>query len=293
MTENSKKRDSLAWLKEKTETIALNSEQKAAETPRALFLPGFDVGAFPNHLNRSSFIAPIARGRRKHHHQTEMVTRKDCVLEYTGEQLDEADGDIIMALIAFAQPFPLGAFVPLNRAKLLHKLNRNTGKSQYDWLYKSMKRLREGVLFLEARKPDGSTRYTVGKMQSFNILKEIEYDDNSETYTFVLDPRWIIMFGNREYSLIDWDKRMQIGRGQDMAKTLQRLVATSNNQVQHYALDELKSKMEYSGRIRDFRDAVARACLELERLGIIENHKIEDSTRGKQQLSIWIPLSSA
>ena len=80
------------------------AEQKAAETPRQLFLPGFDIGAFPNHLNRSSFIAPIARGRRKFHRQAAMVTRRDCVLEYTGEQLDEADGDLIMALIAFAQP---------------------------------------------------------------------------------------------------------------------------------------------------------------------------------------------
>ena len=50
------------------------AEQKAAETPRQLFLPGFDIGAFPNHLNRSSFIAPIARGRRKFHRQAEMVT---------------------------------------------------------------------------------------------------------------------------------------------------------------------------------------------------------------------------
>ena len=65
------------------------AEQKAAETPRQLFLPGFDIGAFPNHLNRSSFIAPIARGRRKFHRQAEMVTRRDSVLEYTGEQLDE------------------------------------------------------------------------------------------------------------------------------------------------------------------------------------------------------------
>jgi hypothetical protein len=64
-----------------------------------LFLPGFDIGAFPNHLNRSSFVAPIARERRKFHRQATIVTRKDCVLEYTGEQLDEADGDLIMALI--------------------------------------------------------------------------------------------------------------------------------------------------------------------------------------------------
>lgn len=267
------------------------AEQKAAETPRQLFLPGFDIGAFPNHLNRSSFIAPIARGRRKFHRQAEMVTRKDCVLEYTGEQLDEADGDLIMALIAFAQPYPLGTPVPLNRAELLRKLKRGTGKSQYDWLYKSMKRLREGVLFLEARKPDGATRYSVGKMQSFNVLKDLDYDGDSETYTFILDPRWVVMFGNREYSLLDWDKRMQIGRGQDMAKTLQRLLATSADPVQRYALDWLKAKMEYASPMRKFREALAAACAELKRLEIITAHKIEDSTKGKPQLALWLQPS--
>lgn len=277
-----------AWLEQKAADARKAAERKAAE-PRQMFLPGFDIGAFPNHLNRSSFIAPVARGKRKRHQQTEMVTRRDCVLEYTGEQLDEADGDLIMALIAFAQPYALGLPVPLNRAELLRKLERGTGKTQYDWLYRSMKRLREGTLFLEARKPDGSTRYTVGKMTSFNVLKDLDYDGDSEAYTFILDPRWVVMFGNREYSLIDWDKRMQIGRGQDMAKTLQRLLATSADPVQRYALDWLKVKMEYGGRLRDFRDALARACAELERLEIITKHKIEDSTKGKPQLALWLP----
>ena len=270
------------------------AEQKAAETPRQLFLPGFDIGAFPNHLNRSSFIAPIARGRRKRHQQTEMVTRKDCVLEYTGEQLDEADGDLIMALIAFAQPYPLGTPVPLNRKELLRKIKPGSiGSTQYEWLYKSMKRLREGVLFLEARKPDGSTRYSVGKMQSFNVLKDLDYDGESETYTFILDPRWVVMFGNREYSLIDWDKRMQIGRGLDMAKTLQRLLATSANPVQRYALDGLKAQMEYASPMRKFKEALTAACKELERLEIVSAWRIEDSTKGKPQLALWLPEAVA
>ena len=268
------------------------AEQKAAETPRQLFLPGFDIGAFPNHLNRSSFIAPIARGRRKRHQQAEMVTRRDCVLEYTGEQLDEADGDLIMALIAFAQPFRLGTSVPLNRAKLLRRLKRSTGKHDYEWLHRRIKALTEATLFLEAKKPDGSTRYTVGKMESFNVLKDLDYDGDSETYTFILDPRWVVMFGNREYSLLDWDKRMQIGRGQDMAKTLQRLLATSADPVQRYALDWLKAKMEYASPMRKFREALAAACAELKRLEIITAHKIEDSTKGKPQLALWLPAAA-
>lgn len=287
-------RDPVEWIKQKAAEVVAQAEQKEGETPRQMFLPGFDIGAFPNHLNRSSFIAPIARGRRKFHRQAEMVTRRDCVLEYTGEQLDEADGDLIMALIAFAQPFPLGTPVPLNRKELLRKIKLGSiGSTQYDWLYRSMKRLREGTLFLEVRKPDGSTRYTVGKMESFNVLKDLNYNGESETYTYVLDPRWVVMFGNREYSLIDWDKRMHIGRGLDIAKTLQRLLATSSNPVQRYALDGLKAQMEYSGRMRDFRDALIRAVRELERLEIIAKGCIEESTKGKPQLALWLFLAVA
>lgn len=267
------------------------AEQKAAETPRQLFLPGFDIGAFPNHLNRSSFIAPIARGRRKFHRQVAMVTRRDCVLEYTGEQLDEADGDLIMALIAFAQPFPVGTSVPLNRAELLRKIKRSTGKHDYEWLHRRIKALTEATLFLEAKKPDGSTRYSIGKTVSFRIIAAFSYDDEAEAYSYSLDPRWVQMFGNREYSLIDWDKRMQIGRGQDMAKTLQRLLATSADPVQRYALDWLKAKMEYASPMRKFREALAAACKELERLEIITAHKIEDSTKGKPQLALWLQPS--
>jgi len=288
MAENN---DTLAWLKQKVAEVAAQAERQAVETPRQMFLPGFDIGALPNHLNRSSFIAPIARGRRKFHRQAAMVTRRDCVLEYTGEQLDEADGDLIMALIAFAQPHPLGAPVPLNRAELLRKINRSTGKHDYEWLHRRIKALTEASLFLEARRPDGSIRYSIGKTVSFRIVAAFVYNDETETYTYILDPRWVQMFGNQEYSLIDWDKRMQIRRGQDMAKTLQRLVATSADPVQRYALDWLKAKMEYSGRMRDFRDALARACAELERLEIIAAHKIEDSTRGKPQLALWIQPS--
>lgn len=267
------------------------TEQKSAETPRQMFLPGFDIGAFPNHLNRSSFIAPIARGRRKFHRQTEMVTRKDCVLEYTGEQLDEADGDIIMALIAFAQPYPIGTPVPLNRAELLRKIKRSTGKHDYEWLHRRIKSLTEATMFLEARKPDGSTRYSIGKTVSFRIIAGFSYDDENEAYSYSLDPRWVQMFGNREYSLIDWDKRMQIGRGQDMAKTLQRLLATSADPVQRYALDWLKEKMEYASPVRKFREALQAAVHELERLEIIAKGSIEDSTKGKPQLVLWLQPS--
>lgn len=266
-------------------------ELKTAETPRQMFLPGFDLGAMPNHLNRSSFIAPIARGRRTFHRQAVMVSRSDCLLEYTGEQLDEADGELIMALIFFARPYPVGTPVPLIRAVLLRKLDRSTGKHDYEWLHRRIRALTEGTLYIEAKRKDGSSKYKIGSSVAFHVLSGFNYDDDAETYKYVLDPRWVEMFGNREYSLIDWEKRMQIGRGLDMAKTLQRLVATDANLVQRYALDWLKAMMAYGGRVRDFRDALSRAVRELERLEIVAKGSIEDSTKGKLQLVLWLQPS--
>lgn len=292
-------KDLFGWVQQKAVEAQEKIEQRAAENPVQMFLPGFDIGAMPNHLNRSSFISPIARGKRKFHRQIQLISRADCILEYTGEQLDEADGDLVMALIFFAQPYPLGVAVPLNRAKLLQKLGRSTGKTQYEWLHRRLKALREGVLFLEAKKPDGSTRYKIGNMQSFNILKELNYAEEGEDYTYTLDPRWVTMFSNREYALLDWDKRMQIGRGQDMAKALQRLVATSSNPVQHYALDWLKDKMQYTSPMRKFRETLESAVRELVRLEIIAKGVIEKSTKDAEQLTVWlthrhsVPLSSA
>ena len=283
----------LKALKDRAEAGRQAAEQKAAETPKQMFLPGFDIGAMPNHLNRSSLIAPIARGKRKTHSQTVMVTRSDCVLEYSGQQLDEADGDLIMALIAFARPYALGTSVPLNRKELLRKIKPGgIGRTQYEWLHSAIKRLREGVIFLEARKPDGSTRYKIGHMHSFSIVKELDYNEETEVYTYMMDPRWMQLFGNREYGLIDFEKRLQIGRNQDMAKTLQRLVATSSDPVQRYALDWLKVKMDYSSPMRKFKEALLAAADELTRLEIIAKGCIEDSTKGKPQLVLWLGIVS-
>ncbi len=61
--------------------------------------------------------------------------------------------------------------------------------------------------------------------------------------------------------------------------------------MQYYTLDWLKEKMEYAGRMRDFRDAINRAVSELVRLEIVARGSIEDSTKGIQQLVLWLQPS--
>lgn len=67
------------------------------------------------------------------------------------------------------------------------------------------------------------------------------------------------------------------------------MAATSDEIIQRYALDWLKEKLEYTGRMRDFLDAIARAMRELERLEIIAGGRIESSTKGRTQ-AVWTRL---
>jgi len=97
------------------------------------------------------------------------------------------------------------------------------------------------------------------------------------------------MFGNREYSLIDWGKRLQIRRGRDMAKNsaaADRHIGQIECSVTQ--LEGLKAQMTYGGRMRDFHHSLCRAVSELERLEIITRASIQESSRGKPQLVLWL-----
>lgn len=288
------KRDPLEWIKQKAAEVAAQAEQKAAETPRQMFLPGMDefMRAMPNHIARSSLFAPVARGRRKMHDGSILQSRGDAEIRFSGKQLDEAQADVWMQAMKEAQRQPLGTPVVINRTDFLRAIGRTKGGENYKWLHRTMQDLAFAMLVIEVTKADGKPKLSIGKTRALHLIAGFDYDEASEEYTLTIDPRWHAMYGNREFALIDWEKRREFGRNQDMAKTLQRLVATSSNPVQRYALDWLKGKMEYGGRMRDFRDALTRACTELERLEIITAHKIEDSTKGKPQLALWLPAAA-
>ena len=195
-----------------------------------------------------------------------------------------------MALIYYARRAPIGNFVVLNRGELLSLLCRGRSKQHYEWLHRRMKAMTEATMFIEAKNKDETTKYKIGRTESLHIVDKFLYDDKTQQYAFRLDPRWVQMFGNREYGLADWTKRMQISRGQDMAKTLQRLVTTSSDPTQRYELEWLKKKMQYESPMRKFKESLAAAIRELERVEIIGRGRIQLSTRDEEQLVLWLSL---
>jgi len=277
------------------EEQAPKPETGSAPTPAndnaAFFVPGMDdfMRAMPNHIARSSFFAPVARGRRRHYKQlTTIVSRGDVEIMYKGEQLDEADADLFLQLISLAKGTPLGEPVYYNRAQLIRSLGRSHGTQQYEWLDRRLLAFSTAAIRVKTK------AYVIGeqgKQKTFGILSEYGHDEAAGMNYFIFNTNWHKLFLNREYALIDWEKRLEIGRGHDMAKALQRLFATSADPVQRYGLEWLKDKLQYTGRLRDFKNALLRATAELGRVEVIAGGGIERSTKGNDQLVIKLPGS--
>lgn len=257
-------------------------------TKERFFLPLLDefMRAMPNHLASSNLFSPIARGRKEIVKDEVLITTSNVRMTYSGEHLDESQGDVWMQLMFEAMRKPLGDAVLINRSAFLRAVGRSNGSSQYAWLHRAMKALMLGMLILEVRRKDGAPGMAIGNVRALHMLDNFELDERLNAYTFQIDPRWRQAYGNKEYSLIDWKKRMLLGSGQDMAKAMQRLICTSADVTQRRNLEWLKMKFRYRSPMRKFKLALKSAMDELERADIADGFRFERSTRGQEQ-AVW------
>ncbi|CAM4225801.1 TrfA [Bordetella muralis] len=277
---------------QKADQALAAAAEKQAGTPTPFILPGIKetARAIPNYIARSAVFAPVRRGWRTLHDDTVFLEGSNILLKGSGKQLSEDHADIWMHAMYLQTTALLGEAPIINRADFLRGMGRPTGGSQYEWLHEGMKDLARFTLSIEARRKDGSIKYSYGNHPSTRVLAMIggfDYDEPSGYYTIYADPRWAQIFGNREYALVDWSKRLQMRL--DLSKSLQRLIGTSSDIQQKYGLSILKERAQYTGRMRDFRATLERSLAELEALEVIAEPRIETATKGHEQ-AVWTRL---
>jgi len=258
---------------------------------RPFVVPGISEAsrAIPNHIARSGIFAPIRRGASIMHKDTVFLSARNIQITGSGEQLSEDHADIWMHAMYLQATCPPGQRPIINRADFLRGIGRNTSGASYQWLHEGMKDLARFTLCIEARRPDGSAKYSFGMHPACRVLPMMGgFDYADGVYTLVIDPRWAQIFGNREYALIDWEARQKL-RG-NLARSLQRLIATSADIQQRYSLQWLKDRAGFTGRMRDWRSAILRALTELADADLISSPKIEQE-KGRE-VAVWIRNSS-
>lgn len=248
--------------------------------------------ALPNHLARSSLFSPVGKGRRKMLDRVQIASRDDVRIIFSGKQLDMADCDVFMQVLQLGHKVPLGERIRLDRAEFLRAIGRSVGKNDYIWLHTAIQRLFSASLEIEVIKKTGFAGLKIGgtpKSSGLHLINGYDHDPDEDSYWLSLDKRIVSLFSNREFALIDWQKRNQIEKRVDIAKWLQNYIATHDSGIHRISLRLLKQWMDYSSPIGKFKEAISEALEELERLEIIAGPRLELSTR-KEQQAVWTKL---
>jgi hypothetical protein len=224
----------------------------------------------PNVALRSALFGAIRRGPRRYMKHERVASVEGMEIFYTGEQLDQGDLDVWEAVLHFIRKQELGKECRFTAYAMLKMLGKADTGDNRKTLYARLMRLK--VNGIEAK----ISRFTyVG-----SLIDEIYKDENSDhEYVVRANPRIKILFERDQFTLIDWDVRMELA-GQPLAQWLHGFYA-SHAKPYAYSVEKLhelcgSENQDLYGFKRDLREALDLVATASEKHGQAFNGKIED-----------------
>lgn len=281
----------MAKLKERAAQAQARTEAEQGTKPggQLPLFPEEDTSALPNYIARTPLFAPIQPGRRKMHDNTVLASPEGFEVRFSGKQLDMADQDVFMMALKYAQGVDLNQPVRCDRAEFLKELgwepgkNGSFGKSAYTWLDQAFQRLTTGTLHIKTK------RYKA----HLSLVADWTQDEQTGQWEFTIGGKVRALFQNNEYAFIDLAKRQQIAHRVDLAKWLQSYAATHEPGLHRISIENLKKWCGYASPVRKFREALAEALAELERLDVVTSVRFYREGEMVQWTRLEAALSTA
>ena len=240
------------------------SEPEPQSSAKIIQFPLFPEATRPvsNDMARSALFSCIQGKDRRFIKDALMATVDGVEIRFTGEQLNQDDHDLLMQLIFMAREKPVGAWVTMPAHTILKALCRQVGGKQHRDLRADIFRLAAGTV---------SIRIARDKIEvtGHHLLAKAAQHEDSRYWVYRLDPDLAFLYGGESYTLIDWNKRLNL-KGKDLARWLQLYLATHARPfpVKVATLRELSGSRTKA--LRSFRGQL-RLALD----SLISNHDIE------------------
>ena len=240
------------------------SEPEPQSSAKIIQFPLFPEATRPvsNDMARSALFSCIQGKDRRFIKDALMATVDGVEIRFTGEQLNQDDHDLLMQLIFMAREKPVGAWVTMPAHTILKALCRQVGGKQHRDLRADIFRLAAGTV---------SIRIARDRIEvtGHHLLAKAAQHEDSRYWVYRLDPDLAFLYGGESYTLIDWDKRLNL-KGKDLARWLQLYLATHARPfpVKVATLRELSGSRTKA--LRSFRGQL-RLALD----ALISNHDIE------------------
>jgi len=253
----------MAELRISMEPPARERTQTEEVNPLQLSLPGLEERVFtPNDYVRSALFSIVRRGRRRYLKEVTIAAWKGTRIEYTGEQLDQSDLDVLMTVARMAAESETG-IVHTSRRGLLRALGRKVGGKDWAWLRSSLIRMTACDLAI----------YHGGHEYHGNILHWAR-EQETEELVIMLNyyQRWL--WDPRNLTAIDMGVRRAIKS--DFAKWLQGYVCSHSKDAPHkVSLKKLKPITGSTAKMFEFRRKLRQAMEALQKLGIVQEWSLE------------------
>ena len=242
----------------------LRSEPEPLSSAKIIQFPLFPEATRPvsNDMARSALFSCIQGKDRRFIKDALLATVDGVEIRFTGEQLNQDDHDLLMQLIFMAREKPVGAWVTIPAHAILKALCRQVAGKQHRALRADIFRLAAGTV---------SIRIARDRIEvtGHHLLAKAAQHEDSRYWVYRLDPDLAFLYGGESYTLIDWDKRLNL-KGKDLARWLQLYLATHAKPfpVKVDTLRELSGSRTKA--LRSFRGQLRLALNAL-----ISNHDIE------------------
>lgn len=157
----------------------------------------------PNPVLRGALFSAIQGKARRALKGELLATQKGVEIRFTGWQLDQADLHVWEQVLHMhmIQGLPLGVQLPFSARSLLLALGLTAGKSDYNWLKDSFRRLAGAVVEIT---------YQPGMTYAGNML-DFWRDDTEKTYILEVNPRLAGVYA-AGWTAIDYEKRLEFRR---------------------------------------------------------------------------------
>ena len=205
-TKGVKTMPSLGDLHKRTKEIierARKDEEERLETG-VIQLPLWrdDKRGAPNSFLRSALFAAIQSKDRCHLKEAVLGSQQGITIKYTGEQLNQEDLTIWLALVDLVRQHPLGTECSFTAYGILKHMNMDTGGQAHEKLRMSILRMTACVLTVT------NEEYTF----SDRIIDRFIVDEKTKYYKITVGRHTIKLFGDNQWTAVEHKQRRSLSR---------------------------------------------------------------------------------
>jgi TrfA protein len=218
----------------------------------------------PNSFLRSALFAAIQSKDRVNMQEVEIFSQQGISIEYTGEQLNQEDLVIWLALVDLMKRDLLGTQCSFTAHSILSHMEMDTGGKSHEQLRRSILRMTACAV---AIKFDRRT-YTGSIIGDFTI------DDDDQRYKVTLNRRLIKLFADNDWTAISSPQSNQL-RGKPLALKLHGYYSSHEKPLALTVEFLHKLTGSKNSQLRDFKRRLKTALGELVKIDFLKGYVIE------------------